>query len=96
VLLKDVKVISVSTVMYQSFRRGNRISQGRAMNKAVNVVTKMEEEVVVLCPKCKTFETVWLTNGVIVKTQKFTQEDDRIFHDCGSDEPCRLLRRFSY
>ena len=61
----------------------------------MNVVTTMEEEVVVLCPKCKTFETVWLTKGVIVKTQKFSQEDDHIFHDCGSNEPCRLLRRFA-
>ncbi|UCH42446.1 MAG: hypothetical protein JSW16_06415 [Dehalococcoidales bacterium] len=59
------------------------------------MATTMDEEVVVFCPKCKTFETVWLTKGVIVRTQKFTQEDDRIFHDCGSNEACRLLRRFA-
>ena len=52
------------------------------------------EEVVAFCPKCKTLETLWFTRGMIVKTQKFSQEDGRIYHNCGSNEPCRLFTRF--
>jgi phage FluMu protein Com len=49
------------------------------------------EEIVAFCPKCKTIETLWLTGGRLTKTQKFSQEDEYIYHDCGSTEPCRLL-----
>ncbi len=52
------------------------------------------DEVVVLCPKCKTFETLWITSGRLNKTQKFRQEHGGIYHDCGSEEPCLLLPRF--
>ena len=52
------------------------------------------DEVVALCPKCKTFETLWFTSGRLNKTQKFRQEDGGIYHDCGSNRPCLLLPRF--
>jgi len=52
------------------------------------------DEVVVLCPKCKTFETLCITSGRLNKTQKFRQEYGGVYHDCGSEEPCLLLRRF--
>ena len=51
------------------------------------------EEVGVFCPKCKTFETLWFIPGVAIRAQRFRQEGDRIYHDCGSDKPCRLLPR---
>jgi len=52
------------------------------------------DEAVALCPKCKTFETVWFTSGRLNKTQKFRQEDTGVYHDCGSKYPCFLLLRF--
>ena len=50
--------------------------------------------VVVLCPKCKTFETLCITSGRLNKTQKFRQEDGGIYHDCSSNRPCLLLPSF--
>ena len=29
-----------------------------------------------------------------MQTRKFAQRDARVYHDCGSNEPCRLLPRF--
>jgi len=52
------------------------------------------DEAVALCPKCKTFETVWFTSGRLNKTRKFRQEDTGVYHDCGSKYPCLLLPRF--
>ena len=52
------------------------------------------DELVAFCPKCKTFETLWLTGGVLVQTRKFSQEGMRVYHDCGSNEPCRLFLHF--
>lgn len=50
------------------------------------------DELVAFCPKCKTFETVFFSDGGLMQTRKFIQEDARIYHDCGSREPCRLYR----
>jgi len=52
------------------------------------------EELIAFCPKCKTFETLWFTRGALVQTRKFDQKDARVYHDCGSNEPCRLLPSF--
>ncbi len=51
------------------------------------------DEVVAFCPACKTFETVPYTNEGLGKTRRFIQEGSRVFHLCGSKEPCRLLRK---
>lgn len=49
------------------------------------------DEVVAFCPKCTTLETLWFTGDVLVQTQKFSQKDARVYHDCGSNEPCHLF-----
>jgi hypothetical protein len=46
------------------------------------------DEVIVVCPKCKTLETLWLSAGLLVPTRKFRQSGNQVYHDCGSDEPC--------
>ena len=51
---------------------------------------RLAEEVMVFCPACKAFETVWFNNGTLNQTRKFTQYGNHIYHDCGSKEPCRL------
>jgi hypothetical protein len=51
----------------------------------------VSHEVMVLCPACKTFETVWLNNGKLNQNRKFTQYGSHIYHDCGSNAPCRLF-----
>lgn len=52
------------------------------------------DELIAFCPKCKTFETLWFRRNVLIQTQKFNQRDARVYHDCGSNEPCHLLPRF--
>lgn len=48
-------------------------------------------ELIAFCPKCKTLETLWFTGDVLLQTRKFSQKDTRVYHDCGSSEPCRLF-----
>ena len=48
------------------------------------------DEVMALCPACKTFEMVYLNNDKLIKNRKFTQFGSHIYHDCGSNYPCRL------
>ncbi len=50
----------------------------------------LSKEVMVFCPACKAFQTIWFTKSVLNQTRKFTQYGDHIYHDCGSNEPCRL------
>jgi hypothetical protein len=51
---------------------------------------RLSKEVMVFCPSCKSFETIWFTGGTLNNTRKFTQYGNHIYHDCGSNEPCRL------
>ncbi len=51
-------------------------------------------EVLAYCPKCKTFETLCFTGGVMVPTRKFYQNSNQVYHDCSSEEPCRLFPYF--
>ncbi len=50
------------------------------------------EELMAFCPKCKTPETVRLYDSVLSPTRKFSQEDGKLYHDCGANEPCRVYR----
>jgi hypothetical protein len=52
------------------------------------------DELIAFCPKCGTFETLWFKGDVLMQTLKFVQKDTGVYHDCGSNEPCRLLPRF--
>jgi hypothetical protein len=51
---------------------------------------RLSKEVMVFCPACKSFETIWFNRGSLNNTRKFTQYGNHIYHDCGSAEPCRL------
>jgi hypothetical protein len=51
-------------------------------------------EAMAFCPVCKEFQTLWFTNGKLMQIRKFSQRDGKVYHDCGSDEPCRLYRTF--
>ena len=51
-------------------------------------------ELVAFCPGCKTLETLWFSNGWLMQTRKFTQQGEQVFHDCGTQEPCRLYRTY--
>jgi hypothetical protein len=49
-------------------------------------------DMTVQCPKCKTIETVQLVQGKLLPCSKFSQENGKVFHSCGSHVPCRLYR----
>ena len=42
------------------------------------------------CPGCKTVETLQFLGDRLVTCRRFTQTDGRVYHDCGSTQPCRL------
>lgn len=48
------------------------------------------EEAMVFCPSCKALQTVWISEGTLMPIRKFNQVGSRIYHDCGSSQPCRL------
>ena len=54
----------------------------------------LSDEVMAFCPVCKAFQTLWFTKGKLMQIRKFSQHGDKVYHDCGSDEPCRLYRIF--
>jgi hypothetical protein len=60
-------------------------------NAVVAEDDRLSKEVMVFCPSCKCFETIWFTRGTLNNTRKFTQYGNHIYHDCGSSEPCRLF-----
>lgn len=51
-------------------------------------------EVVAYCPGCKTLESLSFSGSTLVTTRKFDQRGGRVYHDCGSSEPCRLYRAY--
>jgi hypothetical protein len=48
------------------------------------------EEVMAYCQQCKALQTIWLDGHTLMPTQKFTQQGNEIYHNCGSKQPCRL------
>jgi hypothetical protein len=48
------------------------------------------EEVMAFCPRCKALQTVWLQGNIMMPTRKFSQAGGRIYHNCGSSQPCIL------
>lgn len=52
------------------------------------------DELIVFCPKCKTLETLCFAEDTLIRTPKFRQLAGRIYHDCGTTDPCRLYRTF--
>lgn len=74
--------------------RGTRRNEDAQAIDEVSANIAPLEELVAVCPKCKAFETLWFSGDRLISTKKFHQDGKHIYHDCGSDEPCRLLVRF--
>ncbi len=47
-------------------------------------------EITAFCPQCKALQTVCIEDDTLVPTRRFFQAGSRIYHDCGSSQPCRL------
>jgi len=73
------------------------VTQQKEITRARNEIPQdmaSSEELVALCPECKSFETLWFNGNQMIHTRKYVQIGRRVYHDCGSEEPCRLLTRF--
>ena len=52
----------------------------------------VQKTAVASCPKCLTFETLWFNGVHLQDTSRFKQDSSgRIFHNCGSSKPCKIL-----
>ncbi len=49
-------------------------------------------EVLVVCPNCKTMETLLFGSGHFFVNRKFTETDNGVYHNCGSKLPCRVYQ----
>ncbi len=65
-----------------------RSNKGRKSREKLHEV----REVIVSCPGCAAFETLWFRDRMMIPTMKFTQRRSGIYHDCGTKKPCRLFR----
>lgn len=66
--------------------------QAQVVNRKVPHFLPDIYEVVAFCPGCKTLETLYLNNGLLMQTRKFNQQGEQVFHSCDTPEPCRLYR----
>jgi hypothetical protein len=48
------------------------------------------EEMLIFCPACKALDVIRFDHQNPIPTRKFSQRSGRVYHDCGSKEPCRL------
>ena len=55
--------------------------------------TRGNKEVTAFCPECGDFASLSFTRQGLVATPEYIQAHSQIYHQCGSEEPCRLLVR---
>ncbi|MFC2022785.1 hypothetical protein ACFLTL_01300 [Chloroflexota bacterium] len=75
-------MVPVSIERRKTTRRGSRIIEADTSG------------IVAFCPKCKTLETLWFACDILIQTTRFHQNSGRVYHECGSVEPCHLYRTF--
>jgi len=69
-----------------------RHSQSRFSGRRPPHTVPDTRELVAFCPGCSTLETLWFSDQRLMQSRKFRQQGGRVFHDCGTPEPCRLYR----
>ena len=55
--------------------------------------TQGNKKVMAFCPECGDFASLSFTRQGLVATPEYIQAHSQIYHQCGSEEPCRLLVR---
>ncbi len=64
---------------------------GLAESSALSPETAAREFLVV-CPKCKTIETLVYMDGHVLTNHRFVETDSGVYHNCGSSSPCRFYQ----
>ena len=86
-VVNGLSYINQSQQMALLERLGNRKhNHSRTINLA-----PVLDDIIVQCPKCHTLETLQFAGIIMTPSSKFVQKDGLVFHDCGSDSPCRLF-----
>jgi hypothetical protein len=67
-----------------------KVDEKRGAGVVVRYDYEQSEEVLAYCPQCKALQTIWLSGKTLLPTVKFIQHDQSIYHNCGSNQPCRL------
>lgn len=75
-----------------TFLDSERKPQGASGTRAKEPLLLEADELIASCPKCKNLETVRFVDGRLVQTKRFTQRYEKVYHNCGSETPCRLYR----
>jgi hypothetical protein len=73
--------------MVTTLVRSRRISDIHKVRYSLHV-----QEAMAYCPRCQALQTVWINGDTLMPTRKFYQTGARIYHDCGSSQPCHLYR----
>jgi hypothetical protein len=70
------------------------IAEERKENSVYGNFTHREHayEVMAFCPGCMEIQTLVISRKHLVKTSKYFQQNNAIYHDCSSAIPCRLFR----
>jgi hypothetical protein len=79
----------MSVAAVQRKRTGTTKSGARGKDEQNTIAST--DEILAFCPKCKTFETLCFVSDKLIRTQKFNQQDGHVYHNCGSELPCRLI-----
>ena len=85
--------ISIIETFKQLFRSESMLTARAKQPEIIFLETTSFDNVrqlIVFCPQCKALETHWFIEDEITDTRKFSQNNNRVYHDCGSKEPCRL------
>jgi hypothetical protein len=67
-----------------------RYHRGKLVESSALCPEESALEFLVVCPKCKTMETLVSIGGHFLTNRKFIEREDGIFHNCGSIVPCRI------
>ena len=51
-------------------------------------------EVMAFCPECKFLQAISISGNALIPNRKFSQIGRRIYHECGSSQPCRLYNNW--
>ena len=82
--LWEVKMVNTIKVSPESITKSQEPS---------NLLFGQSEDIIAQCPLCKTIETVTVGgDSQLITTRKFYQSGKKIYHKCGSAQPCRLFR----
>jgi hypothetical protein len=66
----------------------------KAVSKEFSTISpeSTAHEVLVVCPHCKTMETLLFGDGHFFTNRKFVETETGLYHNCGSVSPCRFYQ----